>query len=328
MSAPVPLHPLPDLWVHRTPTRAYMGPLEFEPPAAGAEAMPETDALVRPQREPLFSAIGRGLRSALRGTRGSDGTHGAGWVHVLAVLTRTDFRARYRGQALGIVWSILYPLVMMGIMSLVFTQVFRSTNKHFPIFLLIGLIFWQWVTSSLGNATQVFVSHADIIKRTVFHRQLLPISMVLSYGVNFCIESMTLLLFIPIFPDAFRFSPALLVIPVLLGALVLLLAGITLITSVLNVIYRDVAYIVNTGLLLLYWLTPVIYPIEVIPYPYRIVIQGSPLSGILLALRHAVMDGQVPTLLGWAGIILPTILLFAIGWLLFRHYERMVLDYV
>src|SRR6185436_12464534 len=108
-------------------------------------------------------------------------------LHVLWVLTRTEFRARYRSQALGLLWSLLNPLVMMGIISLVFTHLFRSQEAHFPVFLLMGLLLWQWVTGAITTATTVFIGNADIIKRTIFLRQLLPMATVLSYGINFCI---------------------------------------------------------------------------------------------------------------------------------------------
>lgn len=286
---------LPDEWVHRTPQGTAHGPLVL---LHGGLSSPLTRAT---------------LRRAL---------------DVLTVLTRSDFSARYRAQALGVVWSVLYPLVMMAIMSLIFTRVFRSTTEHFSIFLLMGLVFWQWAQNAISAATGVFVNNADVIKRTVFARHLLPVAAVLSYGINFCIESVTLLVFIPIFPGAFRLSPALLCVPVLLLLAVLLVTGISLATSVLNVIYRDVAYMVNTGLLLLYWLTPVIYPIEVIPQPYQKLLLLNPLGGLLTALRRAVMLGQAPTLLGWVGLVVPTLLVLGLGWLIFRHYERMVLDYV
>jgi ABC-type polysaccharide/polyol phosphate export permease len=249
-------------------------------------------------------------------------------LHVLWVLTRTDFRARYRSQALGLLWSVLNPLVMMGVISLVFTHVFRSAERYFPISLLIGLLIWQWVTGSLTAATNVFVSNADIIKRTIFLRQLLPISMVLSYAINFCIESVALLIFIPIFPGAFKISPALLLVPVLLALLGVFLSGIALAISVLNVIYRDVAYLVNTALLILQWLTPIVYPIEVIPYPFRTLLQANPIAGILIAVRRAIMLGQAPSLLAWAAVLLPTAFVVLIGWRIYRHYEHMVLDYV
>ena len=205
---------------------------------------------------------------------------------------------------------------------------FNSATKHFPVFLLIGLVTWQWVQNSVTSATQVFVHHADIIKRTVFSRWLLPVSAVLSYGINFLIESLALLAFIPIFPGAFKVSWALLLVPVLLLALLLTLVGISLATSVLNVIYRDVAYLVNTALLLLYWLTPVIYPFSVVPEPFRSVLRWNPIGAVLTALRDAIMLGQAPDRWGALTIVVPVAAALTIGVLVFRHFERMVLDHV
>jgi ABC-type polysaccharide/polyol phosphate export permease len=250
------------------------------------------------------------------------------WLFALSVLTRHEFRARYRAQALGVVWSLLNPIVMMGILSLIFTRVFRSATPNFPIFMLIGLIVWQFVASAATAATGTFVSHAEIIKRTIFPRQLLPTAVMMSWAMNFGVESLVLFFFIPIFPEAFRLTPALLLIPVILAFLIILLAGVSLMVSVLNVIYRDVAYLVNTALLILYWLTPVIYPVEIIPEPYQMMLKCNPLTGILNGLRGCIMTGTAPTLLMWASIVLPSLLVFGIGWLVFKHYEKMVLDYV
>jgi ABC-type polysaccharide/polyol phosphate export permease len=146
------------------------------------------------------------------------------------------------------VWSLLYPVVTMGILSLIFTRVFKSEVKEFPIFVLIGLLVWQVISAATLGATMTFVAHSEIIKRTVFPRILLPIAVMLSHGVNFLMASVALVVFIPIFPTAFKLSPTLLLVPVILFLLAILLAGVALAVSVLNVIYRDVAYLVETGL--------------------------------------------------------------------------------
>jgi ABC-type polysaccharide/polyol phosphate export permease len=287
--APKKQRPLPDVWIHRTPKGSR-------------------------------SAASRGGKAA-RPTEPS-------WLWALWVLTRHEFRARYRAQALGMVWSLLYPLVMMGILSLVFTKVFRSSTPNFPIWVLIGVIAWQFVGSAVNSGTGAFMAHAEIIKRTVFPRQLLPMAVMLSFGINFLLESSLLIVFIPIFPEAFAFSPALLALPVILFFLVVLLAGVALAFSVLNVVYRDVAYLVNTGLLILYWLTPVIYPVDIIPEPWQTVLKCNPLTGVLNGLRGVIMTGAWPSLLMWASIIVPSLIVFGLGWAIFRHYEKMVLDYV
>lgn len=250
------------------------------------------------------------------------------WLFALWVLTRHEFRARYRAQALGVVWSLLNPIVMMVIMSVIFTRVFRSAQPNFPIFFLIGQVVWQFVSAAANASAASLVSYADIIKRTILPREMLPVALMLSYAINFAIESSVLLVFVPIFPNAFTLSWTLLLVPVVLFFLVILLAGIGLAVSVLNVIYRDVAYLVNTALMIFYWLTPIIYPIEIIPEPYQALLKCNPMTGILNALRGCIMTGTAPSLMMWGSIVVPSLLMLAIGWAVFRHYERMVLDYV
>ena len=287
---------LPLTWLHRTPNRTWNGP-----------------------------------RSDLHAS-GFTGSVNFPWLrrslHVVRVLTRYDFRGRYRAQALGVLWSLLNPLVMMSIISLVLTRVFRTSTPNFPVFVLIGLLVWQWITNAVSAGTQSFVANAELVKRTVFAREALPTASVLSYGVNFCFEAVVVLAFVPIFPQAFRLSSALLVVPAVVAILAVLLIGVTLATSVLNVIYRDVAYLVNTGLAILYWLTPGFYPTDVIPYPYRTILEWNPAGAMLTALRGAVMLGQWPAGRTWAAMLLPTLCIAGLGWLLFQRHERMALDHV
>jgi ABC-type polysaccharide/polyol phosphate export permease len=278
---------LPDVWVHRRPNGASWGPLDDQSPNAGSVGAPRT----------------------------------TGW-HVLSVLLRNEFRARYRSQALGILWSLLNPLVQTAILSVIFSHVsaFKSAIPFFAVYLLIGVVVWQWFATAINAATQSFINNADIVKRTVFSRQIVPMATAMSYGINFAMEALLVLALVVVWPHAFKLSPALLLVPVILAILAALIAGVVLATSVLNVIYRDVAFLVSTALTLLYWLCPIIYPLSFY--------EMNPIAAILIALRDCLMDGRMPSLLTWVGMVGPTGLMLVIGWLTFRHYERMVLDYV
>jgi lipopolysaccharide transport system permease protein len=286
---------LPDVWVHRRPKGPSWGPLDDSSPNAAAVAAPRT----------------------------------TGW-HVLSVLLRNEFRARYRSQALGILWSLLNPLVQTAILSVIFSHVsaFKSAIPFFPVYLLIGVVVWQWFATAINAATQSFINNADIVKRTVFSRQIVPMATAMSYGINFAMEAMLVLALVVVWPHAFKLSPALLLVPVILAILAALIAGVVLAASVLNVIYRDVAFLVSTALTLLYWLCPIIYPLSFVPAAYLPFYQMNPIASILVGLRGCVMDGTMPSLLTWIGMVVPTALMLVIGWLTFRHYERMVLDYV
>jgi lipopolysaccharide transport system permease protein len=294
---------LPDVWVHRRPAGASWGPLDDEAPATN----------------------GAGRVPAPRTT---------GW-HVLTVLLRNEFRARYRSQALGILWSLLNPLVQTAILSFIFSHVsaVKSAIPYYAVYLLIGVVVWQWFATAINTATQSFITNADIVKRTVFSRQIVPLATAMSYGINFAMEAMLVLALVVIWPHAFKLTPALLLVPVVLAILAALIVGVVLATSVLNVIYRDVAFLVSTALTLLYWLVPIIYPISFVddaamPRLYYTLYHLNPVTAILVALRGCLMDGRAPSALTWAGMLGPTLLMLAIGWAVFRHYERMVLDYV
>ncbi len=286
---------LPDVWVHRRPRGPSWGPLDDKSPLPSGAAAPRT----------------------------------TGW-HVLSVLLRNEFRARYRSQALGILWSLLNPLVQTTILSVIFSHVsaFKSAIPAYPVYLLIGVVVWQWFSTAINTATQSFIANADIVKRTVFSRQIVPLATALSYGINFAMEAGLVLALVAVWPHAFRLSPALLLVPVILVILAALIVGVVLATSVLNVIYRDVAFLVSTALTLLYWLTPIIYPLSFVPRQYLTLYQLNPIASILVALRGCLMDGALPSAMTWVGMVGPTAVMLAAGWLIFRHYERMVLDYV
>src|SRR6476469_10023602 len=222
---------LPDGWVHRRPAGPSWGPLDDKSPA--------------PKGPP---------------------PHTTGW-HVLAVLLRNEFRARYRSQALGILWSLPNPLVQTTILSVIFSHVsaFKSAIPNYPVYLLIGVVVWQFFATAINTATQSFIAQADIVKRTV--------------------------------------------------------------------IYRDVAFLVSTAVTLLYWLVPIIYPVSfvddaAIPHIYKTIYHLNPVASVIIALRGCLMDGTLPSAITWAGMLGPTALMLLVGWAVFRHYERMVLDYV
>ena len=285
-------HSLPDIWIVRTPSGARACRRE------GDRFIPASRAWLRDQ------------------------------ISLLRLFVGNDFRARYRAQALGVLWSLLQPLVMMTILSLVFTKAFRQTEPNFPIFLLIGLLAWQWTSNALNSAALAFVGQADMVKRTVFPRALLPLASVLSYGVNAAIESLALIALIPFFPDAFHASWALLAIPGLLFWLIILLSGIALAVSVLNVIYRDVAYLVQTSLLIIYWLTPIVYPPTLLPERYRTFFDWNPLAAILTGLRAIILHGEFPTRFDWLHAAVPSVVMAIIGLAIFRKQESEMLDHV
>lgn len=179
-------------------------------------------------------------------------------------LVARDLKVRYKSSILGIAWSWLNPLLMMAVYTVLFTIVLRHDNiAHYPVFLLCGLLPWQFFSDSTLQATGSIVNNAHLIKKVYFPREILPISVVLSNLVNFIIA-------LPVFfvlALVFGVSPTAwgLLLPVTILIQVAFTIGLGFILATLNVFYRDTRIILNVIMLAWFFLTPVFYPIQDVP---------------------------------------------------------------
>lgn len=248
-------------------------------------------------------------------------------LRLLFFLSAHEFRLRYRAQALGAFWSILHPFVMMVVLTVVLSRKL-GTGRDYPVHLLIGLILWAFVTSSTQAAVGSLVAKSEIVRRAMVPRELLPLAAMLSYSVNLALESIVLIVVVPFFPDAFRLSPTLVLVPFVLALLVALLAGVACLAAALNVVYRDVAYVVTTFLLILFWLTPVVYSPGDVAEPYRSVLSFNPIAAAMQAIRDIVMRGEGPSMKTWSILVGSAAISIVMGRFSFRRLERLVLDCV
>src|SRR5262249_15422903 len=157
-------------------------------------------------------------------------------------------KARYRAQSLGLFWSLAHPLVMMLTLTAAFQWVLRVQIENFPIFYLIGAVFWQLFANVLNASTQSMLENGGLIKDTTFPRFLFPVSTVFSNCIPFAMEMLLVFAFFPVFPSAYKLNATLFLLPVVIAGFVVLLVGAALVTSSLNARYRDVFYMVGSVL--------------------------------------------------------------------------------
>lgn len=220
--------------------------------------------------------------------------------YALRNLVLKDFRVRYRNMSLGILWSVLNPLVMLAVLVVVFSYIHPNrTQHHFPIFLLLGLIGFNYFSMCLSAAVTCIKDNASLVKKVIFPRQLLPLSVLLSQTIHLFIQLALLFFFILWFRLPVRPSYAWLV-PVL-GVEIMAIVGLSLLVSALNVYYRDVQYIVESGLRVMFWFTPIFYALRTVrislsnihPALYYLYLM-NPLAGCIDAARWAVLEGRAP----------------------------------
>jgi ABC-type polysaccharide/polyol phosphate export permease len=286
-------------WVHRSPAGIEFGD---EAPTGQVETAPEA----------FLSAVRLGW--SLRDTF---------WV-----LVAKDFKARYRAQSLGLFWSLAHPLVMMLTMTAAFEWVLRVQIADFPIFYLIGAVFWQLFNNVLPATAGAMLDNGGLIKHTTFPRFLFPIATVFSNLIPFGMELVLVFAFFPIFPTAYHFNETLFALPFVVLVSIVLLVGAGLMTCGLNARYRDVYYLVTSILTVGFWATPVLYSTEMAPVWLRPILRLNPIGCVIESTRQIIMRGEWPSASYLGTAALEATAVFILGAAVFRRQARHVADYV
>ena len=221
---------------------------------------------------------------------------------LFANLFRRDFQARYKGSALGVLWSLANPLLLMAIYVVVFSVLWQVTDAipHYPLYLLTGLAAWIFFSASLQSATRSMLENASLIRKTRFPRQLVPLSSVATQLVTFAVMLAVLIVVnVALIPEVR--STAWLAVP-LAVPLVALVGGLAVAVAAANVVFRDVEHLVGALLLPWFFLTPILYSFEQIPqfdeHPrvVELLRWGNPLTPPIEALRAPLWEGELPRL--------------------------------
>jgi len=248
-------------------------------------------------------------------------------IFVLENLVMKDFRVRYRNMSLGVLWSVLNPLVMMGVLTFVFTIIFPNPNiARFPVFALCGLVPYNFFTIAWLSGTTSVVDNAALVKRVPMPREIVPVAAVLSNCLHLLIQ--ILLLLIAVLAFGGRWNIQWLWLPVVWLFEIVFVSGLALITSTINVYIRDTRYVVESANLVLFWLVPIFYPFEIIPQKYATVYELNPIAALVFCLRNILIKGVPPvtsTLVNLATVAFVTL---AIGLLVFQRGKGSFYEHV
>lgn len=256
-----------------------------------------------------------------------DNTWNGDYSFLLRNLVLKDFRTRYRNMSLGIFWSLVNPLVMMGVMTFVFTKIFPSTAiPKFPVFVLCGLVPFNFFSLAWGTGTTSMIDNASLIKRVPVPREVLPISSVLGNAVHLCIQGLLLLFIAIVF--GVGVNRYWLLIPVILALEVVFSCGCVLLCSALDVYIRDMRYMVESTSTVLFWLVPIFYSFSMIRPEYVELYRWNPLAAVVLALRAVILEAQAPPMQLMVKLFVGSFTMFAIGWYAFRRLSARFYDYL
>ncbi|OGM02045.1 hypothetical protein A2115_02575 [Candidatus Woesebacteria bacterium GWA1_41_8] len=207
----------------------------------------------------------------------------AKYVWLAWILTLRELKGRYKTAVLGFMWAFVNPLIQLLVLGLVFSIFLKVQVPNYPVFLLSGLLPWTFFSSALTQGTSSLINNRDIIKKTFFPRQVIPISTVAASLINFLVTLIIFLILIILISLPVSFNPLFIILALFL--LITLTLGLILTTSSLEIYYRDVSFIVQALVLVWFYLTPVIYPLSFVPEKYLAIYKLNPMVGIVSLFR-------------------------------------------
>jgi len=243
-------------------------------------------------------------------------------------LTRHRIRVRYKQSVLGLTWAVLQPVALMLIFTLAFGRIARlpSDGIPYPLFAYTGLLVWSFLATGLSNATHSVVTHAQLITKVYFPREILPLTYIAAGLFDLCIGTLVLGALLTYYDYPLMWS-ALYAVPALVLLTALVTAGAFLLSAI-QVHFRDVGLAVPLVIYLWLFATPIGYPLSAVPASYRPWFLLNPMTGIVESFRGAVLHGTPPDPRVMAVPLLLTIVLLPLAYLFFKRVETTMADVI
>jgi len=236
----------------------------------------------------------------------------------------TDLKIRYKNSVLGVLWSILEPLLMLAVLFFVFSTMFKFEVENFPIYLLSGIITYNFFKNGTTIALSSLSNRSSLITQIYFPRSIPAISSCLTACIMLIVELAVLGLFMVYF----QFTPSLTIfylIPIYMLAFVFVL-GVSLGLSVLNVKFKDVEFIWGIVLHAGFFLTPIFYQFDFLPESVQNILQLSPMVQIVTMVHHVALYGTLPSLNSILYAVGSIFAILGIGYLIFRRYQARIVE--
>ena len=236
----------------------------------------------------------------------------------------SDLKIRYRNSILGIFWSLIEPLLMLGVLFFVFSTMFKFEIENFPIYLLLGIICYNFFKNGTTFALNSLTNRSSLMTQIYFPRSIPGISSGITAAIMLILE----LVVLGIFMIALEFIPpiTILILPLILALEFVLILGISLPLSVLNVKFKDTEFIwmvvVHAG----FFLTPIFYQFDMLPDNIQSILQFSPVVQIVTMAHHVVLYGVLPSINSILYAVGSTSVIMIIGYLIFRKYQSRIVE--
>lgn len=238
---------------------------------------------------------------------------------LLKELVKKDISGKYKDSTLGLFWSFLNPLLSMIVLTMVFSLIFSGSIENFPVYLLSGKLLFDFFSNGSTGAMNSIKENSEIIKKIYVPKYMFAIGIICSEFVNFLISLIVLISVMIVTGAPFHF--ALIFSPIPIFFLILLTTGVGLILATATTFFTDIKYLYGVLIMLLSFMTPLFYPIEIIPQQYMPAFALNPLYAAVSSFRDIVLGGTFPATGPLIYLIITSIISLIIGILVFYKYQ-------
>lgn len=248
------------------------------------------------------------------------------YIFVIRELTAREIKRKYARSSLGIIWSVLNPLMYMVVMSLIFSTMFRRSIENFPIYYLTGQIFWTLFSGATNSAMTALVDNRNLLIKAKLPKQTFVLSRIYTTLVNFGYTCIAYVLMLVIF----RIKPtfAMLLFPLAVVFMLMISIGVSYILSVVYVFFADVKYLYSVFLTLWMYMSALFYPISSLPEAMQKFISFNPIYLVIAFARECVMYGKVPDVMIWIKLVCWSLGSMWVGLAVFKRGENQVMQRV
>ena len=239
---------------------------------------------------------------------------------LLKTSIKKDIGGKYKNSFLGVLWSFVNPLLQILVYAIIFPLIMKSDIENYVVFMVCGLIPWNYFSTVINRASFVMIENGNIIKKVYFPREILPLSLVTSETVNFLISSILILLFT--FGYGLGLTINRLFYPLVLLVQFVLLLGISLFVSSITVYFRDLQHFIGVLLQLFFYATPIVYAVDVIPENFQWILKFNPMTYIIEGYRDIFWGQTSPDIMTLLVVLAIGIVLCITGYLVFNKLQK------
>jgi len=241
------------------------------------------------------------------------------YKQMLISTVKKDLRSRYRGSILGFLWTFINPLMQLVVYSVVFKRLMRSTEENYAMFVFTALLPWLYCVSSIQASTTCIVSNSNLVKKIYFPRMILPISVSTTSLINYILG--LVIVFPALIITGVKLTPYALLMPVIMAVQFIFVTGLCMMLSAFYVYFRDLEHIIGIVTMVWFYLTPVLYNINMFDASFRKILELNPMTQIVMAYRNVLMYGTHPNITGFLGVTGVSVVVFLMGAFIFSRLQ-------